>query len=188
MEFSTDINNVMYAYIDRKKKLPITTLLRAIGYESDKDILDIFNLAEEVKVSKAGLKRVLGRKLAARVLHTYTEDFVNEDTGECVSIERNVVIIDRDVVLEDEHIQPILDSGVKTILLHREAERDENDRVSDYSVIFKTLEKDTCNSEKEAVEYIYRQLRNAEPPDEETGREDNRRITFKERLRSFMHL
>ncbi len=170
MEFSTDINNVMYAYIDRKKKLPITTLLRAIGYETDKDILDIFNLAEEVKVSKAGLKRVLGRKLAARVLHTYFEDFVNEDTGECVSIERNEVIIDRDVVLEEEHIQKIVDSGVKTILLHSEAERDENDRISDYSVIFKTLEKDTCNSEKEAVEYIYRQLRNAEPPDEETAR------------------
>ena len=170
MEFSTDINNVMYAYIDRKKKLPITTLLRAIGYETDKDILDIFNLAEEVKVSKAGLKRVLGRRLAARVLHTYFEDFVNEDTGECVSIERNEVIIDRDVVLEEEHIQRIVDSGVKTILLHREAERDENDRVSDYSVIFNTLQKDTCNSEKEAVEYIYRQLRNAEPPDEETAR------------------
>ena len=170
MEFSTDINNVMYAYIDRKKKLPITTLLRAIGYETDKDILDIFNLAEEVKVSKAGLKRVLGRRLAARVLHTYFEDFVNEDTGECVSIERNEVIIDRDVVLEEEHIQRIVDSGVKTILLHREAERDENDRISDYSVIFNTLQKDTCNSEKEAVEYIYRQLRNAEPPDEETAR------------------
>ena len=170
MEFSTDINNVMYAYIDRKKKLPITTLLRAIGYETDKDILDIFNLAEEVKVSKAGLTRVLGRRLAARVLHTYFEDFVNEDTGECVSIERNEVVIDRDVVLEDEHIQRIVDSGVKTILLHREAERDENDRISDYSVIFNTLQKDTCNSEKEAVEYIYRQLRNAEPPDEETAR------------------
>ena len=170
MEFSTDINNVMYAYIDRKKKLPITTLLRAIGYETDKDILDIFNLAEEVKVSKAGLKRILGRKLAARVLHTYFEDFVNEDTGECVSIERNEVIIDRDVVLEEEHIQRIVDSGVKTILLHREAERDENDRISDYSVIFKTLEKDTCYSDNEAVEYIYRQLRNAEPPDEETAR------------------
>ena len=127
MEFSTDINNVMYAYIDRKKKLPITTLLRAIGYETDKDILDIFNLAEEVKVSKAGLKRVLGRKLAARVLHTYFEDFVNEDTGECVSIERNEVIIDRDIVLEEEHIQRIVDSGVKTILLHREVERDENE-------------------------------------------------------------
>ena len=136
MEFSTDINNVMYAYIDRKKKL----------------------------------KRVLGRKLAARVLHTYFEDFVNEDTGECVSIERNEVIIDRDVVLEEEHIQKIVDSGVKTILLHSESERDENDRISDYSVIFKTLEKDPSNSEKEAVEYIYRQLRNAEPPDEETAR------------------
>ena len=170
MEFSTDINNVMYAYIDRKKKLPITTLLRAIGYETDKDILDIFNLAEEVKVSKAGLKRVLGRRLAARVLHTYFEDFVNEDTGECVSLERNEVVIDRDVVLEDEHIQRIIDSGAKTVLLHCEAEKDENDRVSDYSVIFNTLQKDTCNSEKEAVEYIYRQLRNAEPPDEETAR------------------
>ena len=170
MEFSTDINNVMYAYIDRKKKLPITTLLRAIGYETDKDILDIFNLAEEVKVSKAGLKRVLGRQLAARVVHSWIEDFVNEDTGECVSIERNEVIIDRDVVLEDEHIQRIIDSGEKTILLHRDSERDENDRVSDYSVIFNTLQKDTCNSEKEAVEYIYRQLRNAEPPDEETAR------------------
>jgi len=170
MEFSTDINNVMYAYIDRKKKLPITTLLRAIGYETDKDILDIFNLAEEVKVSKAGLKRVLGRKLAARVVHSYLEDFVNEDTGELVSIERNEIILERDTVLEDEHIQRIVDSGVKTVLLHPEETRDENDRVSDYSVIFKTLEKDTCNSEKEAVEYIYRQLRNAEPPDEETAR------------------
>ena len=168
MEFSTDINNVMYAYIDRKKKLPITTLLRAIGYETDKDILDIFNLAEEVKVSKAGLKRVLGRRLAARVLHTYSEDFVNEDTGECVSIERNQLILDRDVVLEEEHIQMIIDAGVKTILLHCDAEQ--NDKMADYSVIFNTLQKDTTNSEKEAVEYIYRQLRNAEPPDEETAR------------------
>ena len=168
MEFSTDINNVMYAYIDRKKKLPITTLLRAIGYESDKDILDIFNLAEEVKVSKAGLKRVLGRKLAARVLQTYVEDFVNEDTGECVSIERNLLVLDRDVVLEEEHIQKIIDSGVKTILLHSEAAGE--DKTADYSVIFNTLQKDTTNSEKEAVEYIYRQLRNAEPPDEETAR------------------
>ncbi len=168
MEFSTDINNVMYAYIDRKKKLPITTLLRAIGYETDKDILDIFNLAEEVKVSKAGLKRVLGRRLAARVLHTYSEDFVNEDTGECVSIERNQLILDRDVVLEEDHIQMIVDSGVKTILLHCDAEQ--NDKMADYSVIFNTLQKDTTNSEKEAVEYIYRQLRNAEPPDEETAR------------------
>jgi DNA-directed RNA polymerase, beta subunit len=170
MEFSTDINNVMYAYIDRKKKLPITTLLRAIGYETDKDILEIFNLAEEVKVSKAGLKRVLGRRLAARVLYSYFEDFVNEDTGECVSVERNDIIIERETVLEEDHIQKIIDAGVKTILLHRDAERDENDKITDYSVIFNTLNKDTCNSEKEAVEYIYRQLRNAEPPDEETAR------------------
>ena len=170
MEFSTDINNVMYAYIDRKKKLPITTLLRAIGFESDKDILDIFNLAEEVKVSKAGLTRVVGRKLAARVLKTYLEDFVNEDTGECVSLERNTIIIERDTILQPEHIEPILESGVKTILLHTEVNPDENQKVTDYSVIFNTLNKDTCNSEKEAVEYIYRQLRNAEPPDEETAR------------------
>ncbi len=170
MEFSTDINNVMYAYIDRKKKLPITTLLRAIGFETDKDILDIFDLAEEVKVTKAGLKRVLGRRLAARVLHTYTEDFVNEDTGECVSIERNQLILDRDVELQEEHIQKIMDAGVKTILLHCEAGQNENEKMSDYSVIFNTLQKDTTNSEKEAVEYIYRQLRNAEPPDEETAR------------------
>lgn len=170
MEFSTDINNVMYAYIDRRKKLPITTLLRAIGFETDKDILEIFNLAEEVKVSKAGLKRVLGRRLAARVLHSYFEDFVNEDTGECVSIERNEVIIERETVLEEQHIQQILDAGVKNILLHREVVRDESDRITDYSVIFNTLNKDTCNSEKEAVEYIYRQLRNADPPDEETAR------------------
>ncbi len=170
MEFSTDINNVMYAYIDRKKKLPITTLLRAIGYETDKDILEIFNLAEEVKVSKAGLKRVLGRRLAARVLHSYFEDFVNEDTGECVSIERNEVILERETVLEEDHIQKIIDAGVKTVLIHNEAERDENDKITDYSVIFNTLNKDTCNSEKEAVEYIYRILRNADPPDEETAR------------------
>ena len=179
MEFSTDINNVMYAYIDRKKKLPITTLLRAIGFETDKDILDIFNLAEEVKVSKAGLKRVCGRKLAARVLHSYYEDFVNEDTGECVSIERNEVIIDRDVELQDEHIQKIVDSGVKTILLHIDQSADE--KVSDYSVIFNTLQKDTSNSALEAVEYIYRQLRNAEPPDEETARDVINKLFFSDK-------
>ncbi|MDY0077714.1 MAG: DNA-directed RNA polymerase subunit beta [Bacteroidales bacterium] len=165
MEFSTDINNVMYAYIDRKKKLPVTTLLRAIGFETDKDILEIFNLAEEIKVSKAGLKRVLGRKLAARVVRSWIEDFVDEDTGEVVSIERNEVIIERETILETEHIDLIVDSGVKTVLLHRE---DHN--TSDYSIIFNTLQKDTANSEKEAVEFIYRQLRNAEPPDEETAR------------------
>jgi len=165
MEFTTDINNVMYAYIDRKKKLPVTTLLRAIGFESDKDILEIFNLAEEVKVSKAALKRVLGRKLAARVLRSWIEDFVDEDTGEVVSIERTEVIIDRETDLENEHIDMIIDAGIKTILLHRE-----DINTGDYSIIFNTLQKDTANSEKEAVEFIYRQLRNAEPPDEETAR------------------
>ena len=170
MEFSTDINDVMYAYIDRKKKLPITTLLRAIGYETDKEILEIFNLTEEVKVNKTSLKRVLGRKLAARVLHSYYEDLVDESTGECVSIERNIVIIERETVLEEKHIQDIIDSGAKTIFLHREEDVDEEGRASDFSVIFNTINKDTCNSEKEAVEYIYRLLRSADPPDEETAR------------------
>jgi DNA-directed RNA polymerase subunit beta len=165
MEFSTDINNVMYAYIDRKKKLPVTTLLRAIGFETDKDILEIFNLAEEVKVSKAGLKRVLGRKLAARVVRSWIEDFVDEDTGEVVSIERNEVIIERETELENDHIDTIVDAGIKTVLLHRE-----DFNTADYTIIFNTLQKDTANSEKEAVEFIYRQLRNAEPPDEETAR------------------
>ncbi|MDT8394506.1 MAG: DNA-directed RNA polymerase subunit beta [Bacteroidales bacterium] len=165
MEFTTDINNVMYAYIDRKKKLPVTTLLRAIGYESDKEILEIFDLAEEVKVSKAGLKRVLNRRLAARVLRTWIEDFVDEDTGEVVSIERTEVIIDRETELEEDHIDMIVDAGIKTILLHRE-----DISTGDYTIIFNTLQKDTANSEKEAVEFIYRQLRNAEPPDEETAR------------------
>jgi len=165
MEFTTDINNVMYAYIDRKKKLPVTTLLRAIGYESDKEILEIFDLAEEVKVSKAGLKKYVGRRLAARVLKTWIEDFGDEDTGEVVSIERTEVIIDRETVLESHHIDMIVDAGAKSILLHRE---DVNSQ--EYSIIFNTLQKDTANNEKEAVEYIYRQLRNAEPPDEETAR------------------
>jgi len=165
IEFATDINNVMYAYIDRKKKLPVTTLFRAIGFESDKDILEIFDLSEEIKVSKAGLKKVLGRKLAARVLNTWHEDFVDEDTGEVVSIERNEIILDRDTVLEKDHIDEILDTDVKTILLHKE-----NNVQSDYAIIHNTLQKDPTNSEKEAVEHIYRQLRNAEPPDEETAR------------------
>ena len=165
MEFTTDINNVMYAYIDRKKKLPVTTLLRAIGYESDKDILEIFDLAEEIKVSKTGLKRVMGRRLAARVLKSWIEDFVDEDTGEVVSIERTEVIIDRETELETEHIDMIIDAGIKTILLHKD-----DISTGDYSIIFNTLQKDTANSEKEAVEFIYRQLRNAEPPDEETAR------------------
>ena len=165
IEFATDINSVMYAYIDRKKKLPVTTLLRAIGYESDKDILEIFDLADEVRVSKAGLKRVLGRKLVARVLKTWFEDFVDEDTGEVVSIERNEVLLDRDVVLEKDHVDIIMEAGVKTILLHKE-----NAEASEFAIIHNTLQKDPTNSEKEAVEHIYRQLRNAEPPDEETAR------------------
>lgn len=165
MEFTTDINNVMYAYIDRKKKLPVTTLLRAIGYETDKDILEIFNLAEEVQVTKANLKKVLGRKLAARVVRTWIEDFVDEDTGEVVSIERNEVVIDRETIIGNEHVDQIIDSGIQSILLHREGEIN-----IDFSIIFNTLQKDTANSAKEAVEFIYRQLRNAEPPDEETAR------------------
>ncbi len=165
IEFATDINNVMYAYIDRKKKLPVTTLLRAIGFESDKDILNIFNLADEFKVSKTGMKKAVGRKLAARVLKTWVEDFVDEDTGEVVSIERNEVIIDRETVIEDHHADLILDANVKSIILHKE---DVN--AADYAIIYNTLQKDTSNSEKEAVEHIYRQLRNAEPPDEETAR------------------
>ena len=165
IEFATDINNVMYAYIDRKKKLPVTTLFRAIGFESDKDILEIFDLAEEVKVSKTALKKILGRKLAARVLNSWHEDFVDEDTGEVISIERNEIIIDRDTVVEKDHIDEILEANVKTILLHKE-----DAHMSDYAIIHNTLQKDPTNSEKEAVEHIYRQLRNAEPPDEETAR------------------
>ena len=176
IEFATDINNVMYAYIDRKKKLPVTTLLRAIGLESDKDIIEIFGLAEELKVTKTNLKKVVGRKLAARVLKTWVEDFVDEDTGEVVSIERNDVVIDRETVLEEEHIQEILDSGVANILLHKE-----NVNSSDYSIIFNTLQKDTSNSEKEAIHYIYRQLRNAEPPDDASAREVITNLFFSEK-------
>ena len=176
IEFATDINNVMYAYIDRKKKLPVTTLLRAIGLESDKDIIEIFDLAEGMKVNKTNLKKALGRKLAARVLRTWVEDFVDEDTGEVVSIDRNEVVIDRETVLEEEHIQQILDSGVSTILLHKE---DAN--TSDYSIIFETLQKDTTNSEKEAIQYIYRQLRNAEPPDDASAREVINNLFFSEK-------
>ncbi|MCR4817006.1 MAG: DNA-directed RNA polymerase subunit beta [Bacteroidales bacterium] len=165
MEFTTDINNVMYAYIDRKKKLPITTLLRAIGYETDKDILDIFELAEEVKATRANLKKNIGRKLAARVVDSWIEDFVDEDTGEVVSMERTEVVIERDVELTEENIEKILELNIKTILVTTE----DKDGI-DYSVIYNTLKKDTANNAKEAVEYIYRQLRNAEPPDEETAR------------------
>ncbi len=176
IEFATDINSVMYAYIDRKKKLPVTTLLRAIGYEGDKDILEIFNLADEVKVNKTNLKKVVGRKLAARVLKSWIEDFVDEDTGEVVSIERNEVIIDRETVIEDTHLEQIVDSGAKTILLHKE---DKN--LSDYEIIYNTLQKDPCNSEKEAVVHIYRQLRNAEPPDEGTARDVIDKLFFSDK-------
>jgi len=165
IEFATDINQVMYAYIDRKKKLPVTTLFRAIGFERDKDILEIFDLAEEVKVSKSGLKKVLGRKLAARVLNTWHEDFVDEDTGEVVSIERNEIVLDRDTILDKDNIEEIIEAEVQTILLHKESAQQ-----GDYAIIHNTLQKDPTNSEKEAVEHIYRQLRNAEPPDEETAR------------------
>jgi len=176
IEFATDMNNIMYAYIDRKKKLPVTTLLRAIGYETDKDILEIFNLADEVKVSKAGLKRVIGRKLAARVIKKWIEDFVDEDTGEVVSIERNEVILDRETVIESDHIEEILDSGSATILLHRE-----NFNSGDFAIIYNTLQKDPCNSEKEAVLHIYRQLRNSEPPDESTARDVIDKLFFSEK-------
>jgi DNA-directed RNA polymerase subunit beta len=176
IEFATDINNVMYAYIDRKKKLPVTTLLRAIGYESDKDILEIFGLADEFKVSKTGLKKVVGRKLAARVLKSWVEDFVDEDTGEVVSIERNEVIIDRETVIENDHIDMIVDSGSPTILLHKE-----NQNLSDFAIIYNTLQKDPCNSEKEAVLHIYRQLRNSEPPDEATARDVIDKLFFSDK-------
>ena len=165
IEFATDINSVMYAYIDRKKKLPVTTLLRAIGFERDKDILEIFDLAEEIKVSKSGLKKCLGRKLAARVLNSWFEDFVDEDTGEVVSIERNEIILDRETIIDKDNIEEILSTNTQTILLHKI-----DGQLSDYAIIHNTLQKDPTNSEKEAVEHIYRQLRNAEPPDEETAR------------------
>jgi len=176
IEFATDINNVMYAYIDRKKKLPVTTLLRAIGFESDKDILEIFNLAEEIKVSKTSLKKALGQKLAARVLKTWVEDFVDEDTGEVVTIERNEVIIDRETILEASHIDEIIEAGTSTILLHK---TDANQ--NDYAIIYNTLQKDPSNSEKEAVLYIYRQLRNAVPADDSTAREVINNLFFSEK-------
>ena len=176
IEFATDINNVMYAYIDRKKKLPVTTLLRAIGFETDKEILDIFNLAEEIKVNKTNLKKAIGRKLAARVLRTRIEDFVDSDTGEVVSIERHEVVVDREAELTEDNIEDILESGLETILLHNE---DINQ--SDFSIIFNTLQKDPCNSEKEAVLYIYRQLRNADPADDSSAREVINNLFFSEK-------
>ena len=176
IEFATDINNVMYAYIDRKKKLPVTTLLRAIGFETDKEILQIFNLAEELKVNKTNLKKAVGRKLAARVLKSWVEDFVDEDTGEVVSIERNEVILDRETILEAEHIEQIIESGAQSILIHNEEAT-----ASDYSIIFNTLQKDPSNSEKEAVLYIYRQLRTADPADDASAREVINNLFFSEK-------
>ena len=176
IEFATDVNNVMYAYIDRKKKFPVTTLLRAIGFGNDKDILDLFELSEEVKANKTNLKKATGRKLAARVLRSWTEDFVDEDTGEVVSIERNEVLIDRDSVLEKEHIDMILDAGVDSIIVHKEGVN-----INDYAIIYNTLHKDKSNSEKEAVEQIYRQLRNTEAPDEQTARDIIHNLFFSDK-------
>lgn len=176
IEFATDINNVMYAYIDRKKKLPVTTLLRAIGYESDKEILDIFGLANEIKVNKANLKKCVGSKLAARVLTSWNEDFVDEDTGEVVYIERVKIILDRETIIEEEHIDEILESGVSTILIHKE---DVN--LNDFAIIANTLQKDQCNTGKEAVYYTYRQLRNSEPADEATARDVIDKLFFSDK-------
>jgi len=176
IEFATDVNAVMYAYIDRKKKFPVTTLLRAIGYGTDKDILDLFGLSEEVKAEKSTLSEYVGRKLAARVLRTWTEDFVDEDTGEVVSIDRNEVLLERDSVLSQEDIETILESGTESIILHRE---DVN--ITDYSIIYNTLQKDNSNSEKEAVEQIYRQLRNTEAPDEQTARDIIQSLFFSDK-------
>ncbi len=176
IEFATDVNNVMYAYIDRKKKFPVTTLLRAIGYGTDKDILDLFELSEEVAANKTALKKVVGRKLAARVLRTWTEDFVDEDTGEVVSIDRNEVLMERDSIVREEDIELIVESGSKSIILHRE---DVN--ITDYTIIYNTLQKDNSNSEKEAVEQIYRQLRNTEAPDEQTARDIIQSLFFSDK-------
>ena len=175
MEFATDINNVMFAYIDRKKKFPVTTLLRAIGYESDKDILNLFNLADEIKANKTNLKKAVGRKLAARVLRSWVEDFVDEDTGEVVSIERNQVLLERDTIIEKDDIETILEADVNTIIVQKE------DQSADFSIIFNTLQKDTSNSEMEAVQYIYRQLRGADAPDEETARGIIDKLFFSDR-------
>ena len=176
IEFATDVNNVMYAYIDRKKKLPVTTLLRAIAFETDKDILEIFDLADEIKVSKTSLKKSIGRKLAGRLVRSWIEDFVDEDTGEVVSIERNEVILERETILEEKHIELILNAKIETILFHKEQANKQ-----DFSIIYNTLQKDPTNSEKEAVVYIYRQLRSAEPPDKNQAREVFNRLFFSEK-------
>ena len=176
IEFATDINNVMYAYIDRKKKLPVTALLRAIGLESDKDILDVFGIAEELKVNKTNLKKAKGRVLAASISRTWIEDFVDSDTGEVTSTERSQVVVERETEITDENIDLILESGVQTIMLHKE-----DGSANDYKIIFETLSKDTTNSESEAINYIYRQLRNAEPPDDASAREVITNLFFSEK-------
>jgi len=176
IEFATDVNNVMYAYIDRKKKFPVTTLLRAIGYGTDKDILDLFGLSEEVEATGKALNKVIGRRLAARVLRSWTEDFVDEDTGEVVSIDRNEILLERDSVLKEEDVDIIKTSNTKSIILHRE---DVN--IQDYAIIYNTLQKDNSNSEKEAVEQIYRQLRNTEAPDEQTARDIIQSLFFSDK-------
>jgi DNA-directed RNA polymerase subunit beta len=176
MEFTTDINNVLYAYIDRKKKLPVTTLLRAIGYETDKDILSIFDIAEEVKASKANLKKYVGQKLAAAVTKTWYEDFVDDETGEVVNIERTEVLIDRETVFEKDHINMVADANIKTVLFHKQ-----DDKQVDYSVIFNTLQKDPTNSGKQAIEYIYMQLKSTQAPDEETARATLDKLFFSEK-------
>jgi DNA-directed RNA polymerase subunit beta len=176
IEFATDVNSVMYAYIDRKKKFPVTTLLRAIGYGSDKDILDLFGLSEEIKADATNLKKAVGRRLAARVLRSWQEDFVDEDTGEVVSIDRNEVLLERDSTIAEDDIDTILNAGLDTIILHKE---DMN--VNDYNIIYNTLQKDSSNSEKEAVEQIYRQLRNTEAPDEQTARDIIQNLFFSDK-------
>ncbi len=176
IEFATDINNVMYAYIDRKKKLPVTTLLRAIGLESDKEIIRIFDLAEEIKVNKTNLREAVGRKLAARVVKSWTEDYSDTDTGEVTSVERTEVLVERETELTEDLIDPIIQSGAKTLLLEKP-----NVSAVDYSIIFNTLQKDPCNSESEAIQHIYRQLRNAEPPDDESAREVITNLFFSEK-------
>ena len=176
MEFTTGPHDVMYAYIDRKKQLPVTTLLRAIGYETDKDILDIFDIAQEVKATKANLKKFVGQKFAAAVVRTWNEDFPDEETGEVSSIERTEVIIDRETVLEEKHINKIVDAGVKTVMFHKD-----DGKQTDYSIIFNTLQKDPTNSEKQALEFIYQQLRNTIPPDEETARTAFEKLFFSDK-------
>ena len=176
MEFTTGPHDVMYAYIDRKKQLPVTTLLRAIGYETDKDILDIFDIAQEVKATKANLKKFVGQKFAAAVVRTWNEDFPDEETGEVSSIERTEVIIDRETELEEKHINKIVDAGVKTVMFHKD-----DGKQTDYSIIFNTLQKDPTNSEKQALEFIYQQLRNTIPPDEETARTAFEKLFFSDK-------